>query len=447
MKTKSEILDIQKIRQDFPILSREVNGHPLVYFDNGATTQKPQLVIDTINKYYAYENSNIHRGIHYLSDEATSAYENAREKVQHFVNAKKSNEIIFTKGTTDSINLIAACFGKKFLNKGDEIIISLMEHHSNIVPWQMICKEKNAILSVVPINDKGEFLFDEFEKLLSANTKLVAVTHVSNTLGTINPIKKIIEKAHSLNIPVLVDGAQAVPHTKVDVQDLDCDFYAFSGHKIFGPTGVGILYGKEKWLNELPPYQGGGSMIKTVTFEKVTYAESPHKFEAGTPNIAGGIGIAAAIDYVNNIGLDKIEAHEHLLLKYATEQIKKIDGVRIIGEAENKAAILSFIVDGTHPSDIGLLIDKFGVAIRTGHHCTEPLMDRFNIPGTARASFAFYNNFEEIDIFINAVKCAVKMLISKWDSRIKRTKNSDLKPFLPGFARIDRPDIRVNASK
>ena len=447
MKTKSKILDIKKIRQDFPILNREVNGHPLVYFDNGATTQKPQSVIDTINKYYTFENSNIHRGIHYLSDEATSAYENAREKVQHFVNAKKSSEIIFTKGTTESINLVASCFGKKFLNDGDEIIISLMEHHSNIVPWQMICDEKNATLSVVPINDKGEFLFDEFEKLLSAKTKLIAVTHVSNTLGTINPIKKIIEKAHFLNIPVLIDGAQAVPHTKVDVQDLDCDFYAFSGHKIFGPTGVGILYGKEKWLNELPPYQGGGSMIKTVTFEKTTYAESPHKFEAGTPNIAGGMGIAAAIDYMNNIGLEKIEAHEHQLLNYATEQIKQIDGVKIIGEAENKAGILSFVVEGTHPSDIGMLIDKFGVAIRTGHHCTEPIMDRFNIPGTARASFAFYNSFEEIDIFINAIKYALKMLTSKRDSRIKRTQINDYKPFLPGYARIDRPDIRVSTSK
>ena len=447
MKTKSEILDTQKIRRDFPILSREINGHPLVYFDNGATTQKPRQVIDTINKYYAYKNSNIHRGIHHLSEEATTSYEDAREKIQYFVNAKKSNEIIFTKGTTESINLIAACYGKKFLNKGDEIIVSLMEHHSNIVPWQMICKEKNAALSVVPINDKGEFLFDEFAKLLSTKTKLVAVTHVSNTMGTINPIKKIIEKAHSFNIPVLIDGAQAVPHTTVDVQDLDCDFYAFSGHKIFGPTGVGILYGKAKWLNELPPYQGGGSMIKSVTFEKTIYAESPHKFEAGTPNIAGGMGIAAAIDYLNKLGMDKIESHEHQLLEYATEQIKQIDGVRIIGEAENKAGILSFVVEGTHPSDIGMLIDKFGVAIRTGHHCTEPLMDRFNIPGTARASFAFYNSFEEIDIFISAIKYALKMLISKWDSRIKRTQYNDLKPFLPDYARVDRPDIRVNASK
>ena len=306
--------------------------------------------------------------------------------------------------------MIAASFGKKYLKEGDEIIISIMEHHSNIVPWQMICEEKNAILLVVPINDKGEFLFNEFEKLLSIKTKLVAVTHASNILGTINPIKNIIEKAHSLNIPVLLDGAQAVSHTKVDVRDLDCDFYAFSAHKMFGPTGVGILYGKEKWLNEIPPYQGGGNMIKTVTFEKTIYAELPHKFEAGTPNIAGGMGIAAAIDYMNNIGIDKIEAYEHQLLEYATEQIKQIDGVSIIGEAENKVSILSFVVDGTHPSDIGLLIDKLGVAIRTGHHCTEPLMNHFNILGTARASFAFYNTFEEIDIFINAVKCAIKML-------------------------------------
>ncbi len=406
----TQILDIESIRKDFPILKREVNGKPLVYFDNGATSQKPQVVIDAVSHYYEYENSNIHRGIHTLSQEATNAYEVAREKIKSFVKAKHSHEIIFTKGTTDSINLVASSFGKKYLKKGDEIIISTMEHHSNIVPWQLICEEKGAILKVIPINDKGELLLDEFKKLLSNKTKLVAITHVSNTLGTINPIKEIIAKAHALNIPVLIDGAQAVPHTKVDVQDLDCDFYAFSGHKMLGPTGVGILYGKEAILNDLPPYQGGGDMIKTVTFEKTTYNELPHKFEAGTPNIVGGIGLGIAVDYMNSIGIDKIEKYEHELLAYATEQIKQIEGVRIIGEATNKASVLSFVVNGTHPSDIGMIIDKLGVAIRTGHHCTEPLMNRLNVPGTARASFAFYNTFKEIDIFIAALQRAITML-------------------------------------
>ncbi|MBV6484400.1 MAG: Cysteine desulfurase SufS [Flavobacteriales bacterium] len=410
MIKEKNILNINDIRQDFPILKREVNGKPLVYFDNGATSQKPQLVIDAINKYYTFENSNIHRGIHTLSQEATNAYEVARKKVQRFVNAQHEHEIIFTKGTTDSINLVAASFGKKHLKKGDEIIISNMEHHSNIVPWQMICEEKEAVLKVIPINDKGELLMDEFKKLLSPKTKFVSITHVSNTLGTINPVKEIIKLAKEAGALVLIDGAQAVPHTKIDVQDLGCDFYAFSGHKMFGPTGVGILYGKEAILNDLPPYQGGGDMIKTVTFEKTTYNELPHKFEAGTPNIVGGIGLGVAIDYMNSKGLDKIEAYEHELLTYATEQIKQIEGVRIVGEAAKKASVLSFIVDGTHPSDIGMIIDKLGVAIRTGHHCTEPLMNRLNVPGTARASFAFYNTFEEIDVFINTVKRAVKML-------------------------------------
>lgn len=404
-------LNIEKIRSEFPILSREVNGKPLVYLDNGATSQKPQQVIDVISHYYEFENSNIHRGIHTLSQEATTAYEAARTTVQEFINAQHSYEVIFTSGTTGSINLIASSFGKKHIKQGDEILISTMEHHSNIVPWQMLCEEKGAILRVVPINDKGEFLMDEFENLLSNKTKLVAVTHVSNTLGTINPVKEIIAKAHGKGAFVLIDGAQAVPHTKVDVQELDCDFYAFSAHKMLGPTGTGILYGKENLLNDLPPYQGGGDMIKTVTFEKTIYNELPHKFEAGTPNIVGGIGLAAAIDYMNNIGIDKIEAYEHELLVYATDQIKQIEGVRIIGEATNKASVLSFVVDGTHPSDIGTIIDKLGIAIRTGHHCTEPLMNRFNIPGTARASFAFYNTFEEINVFINALKRAVNMLL------------------------------------
>lgn len=411
LEAKTNILDIQKIRNDFPILSREVNGKPLVYLDNGATSQKPQSVIAAIDKYYSFENSNIHRGIHTLSQEATTAYEEARTTVQGFVNAEHSKEIIFTSGTTGSLNLLASSIGKKHINKGDEIIISTMEHHSNIVPWQMLCEEKGAILKVVPINDKGEFLMDEFENLLSEKTKLVSVTHVSNTLGTINPVKEIISKSHQNGALVIIDGAQAVPHTKVDVQDLNCDFYVFSAHKMLGPTGVGILYGKENLLNELPPYQGGGDMIKTVTFEKTTYNSLPHKFEAGTPNIAGGIGLAAAIAYMNNIGIDKIEAHEHELLAYATKEIKQIEGVRIIGEAENKASVLSFVVEGTHPSDIGMIIDKLGIAIRTGHHCTEPLMDRFEIHGTARASFAFYNTFAEVDLFINALKRAIKMLL------------------------------------
>ena len=403
-------LNISQIRKDFPILKREVNGKPLVYFDNGATSQKPQVVIDAITNYYTNENSNIHRGIHTLSQEATDAYEKARTTVQQFINAQHNHEIIFTSGTTGSINLVASSFGKKYIQAGDEIIISTMEHHSNIVPWQMLCEEKGAVLKVIPINDKGELLLEEFKKLLSSKTKMVAITHVSNTLGTINPVKEIIKLAKAVGAFVLIDGAQAVPHTKVDVQDLDCDFYAFSGHKMFGPTGVGILYGKESILNELPPYQGGGDMIKTVTFEKTTYNELPHKFEAGTPNIVGGIGLGVAINYMNSIGIDNIEAYEHELLAYATEQIKQIEGVRIIGEAQNKASVLSFLVDGTHPTDIGMIIDKLGIAIRTGHHCTEPLMKRFNIPGTARASFAFYNTKEEIDTFILALERALKML-------------------------------------
>lgn len=411
MDSKANILDLKLIRSQFPILSRKVNGKPLVYLDNGASSQKPKVVIDAISNFYSNENSNIHRGIHTLSQEATTAYENARITVQHFINAEHSHEIIFTEGTTEGINLIASSFGKKYLMPGDEIIISTMEHHSNIVPWQMICNEKEAILKIVPINDKGEFLIEEYKNLLSDKTKLVAVNHISNTLGSINPVKEIINLAHKKGALALIDGAQAVPHTKVDVQSLNADFYTFSAHKMFGPTGVGILYGKESLLNDLPPYQGGGDMIKTVTFEKTTYNGLPHKFEAGTPNIAGGIGMAAAINYINYIGINNIEAYEQELLTYACKQIKKIEGVRIIGESEQKASVLSFLVEGTHPTDIGTIIDKLGVAIRTGHHCTEPLMNRFGIPGTARASFAFYNTFEEVDIFINALKRAVKMLL------------------------------------
>jgi cysteine desulfurase/selenocysteine lyase len=403
-------INLEKVRADFPILSRKVNGKPLVYFDNGATAQKPQQVIDAISHYYAYENSNIHRGVHTLSRDITIAYENARTTIQKHLNAANPYEIIFTKGTTDAINLVATSFAKKFITQGDEIIISAMEHHSNILPWQQACEEKGAILKVIPINNDGELLMDEYEKLLSEKTKIVAITHVSNTLGTINPVKEIIALAHKKNIPVLIDGAQAVPHLNVDVQDLDCDFYCFSAHKLFGPTGVGILYGKEKWLNQMPPYQLGGGTIKTVSFEKTEYADLPLKFEAGTPHIAGGIGLAEAINYVNTIGLDTIATYEHELLEYATQAIKKINGVKIIGNAKVKASVLSFVVDGIHPFDIGTILDQLGIAVRTGHHCTQPLMSFYCVPGTIRVSFAFYNTKEEIDIFIKGLEKAISML-------------------------------------
>ena len=401
---------IDDIRNDFTILSREVNGKQLVYLDNGATTQKPQIVIDAINRYYTNENSNIHRGVHTLSQEATSAYEEARIEVQKFINAQHSHEVIFTTGTTGSINLVATTFAKQFLNEGDEILISAMEHHSNIVPWQMMCEEKKAHLKVIPMNQKGELIYDEYLKLLSNKTKLVAVSHISNSLGTINPVKDMIAEAHKLNVPVLIDGAQAISHGKVDVQDLDADFYCFSAHKLFGPTGVGILYGKEVWLNKLPPYQGGGDMIKTVTFEKTTYNELPHKFEAGTPNIAGGIGLKYAIDYVNSVGFDFIHEQEVKLLNYATEELAKIEGLKIIGEAKNKTSVISFVVEGVHPYDVGVIVDKMGIAVRTGHHCTQPIMDFFNIPGTIRASFSFYNTINEVDLFVTSLKRALNML-------------------------------------
>ena len=390
-KISPALLNIEAIRADFPILSRKVNGKQLIYFDNGATAQKPQAVIDAIDLYYKNQNANIHRGVHTLSQEITVAYENARTTIQKHLNAAHAHEIIFTAGTTASINLVASSFAKKHIQAGDEIIISAMEHHSNILPWQQVCEEKGALLKVIPINQEGELLIDEFEKLISTKTKIVAVTHISNTLGTINPIKEIIAIAHSKNIPVMIDGAQAVPHTAVDVQALDCDFYVFSGHKLFGPTGVGILYGKEKYLNELPPYQVGGGTIKTVTFEKTEYAGLPLKFEAVTPHIAGGIGLAAAIDYINNIGLENIAAYEHELLVYATEALEKISGVKIIGTAKNKASVISFSVEGLHPFDIGTILDQLGIAVRTGHHCTQPLMQFYGVPGTIRASFAFYN--------------------------------------------------------
>lgn len=407
---KKTSIHLEKIRADFPILSRKVNGKPLIYFDNGATAQKPLSVIKAMDHYYKFQNANIHRGVHTLSQEITLEYEKARSTVQKHLNAKHAHEIIFTKGTTDSINLVASSFGKKFISKGDEIIVSVMEHHSNILPWQMVCEEKGAILKVIPINDAGELMIEEYKKLLTDKTKIVAVTHVSNTLGTINPVKEIIEIAHSKNIPVLLDGAQAVPHTAVDVLDLDVDFYAFSGHKLFGPTGTGILYGKEKWLNEMPPYQVGGGTIKTVRFEKTEYADLPLKFEAGTPNIEGGIGLAKAIDYINEIGLENIAAYEHELLLYATEAIQQIEDVRIIGTAKNKASVISFVVEGLHPFDIGTILDQLGIAVRTGHHCTQPLMEHCEIIGTVRASFAFYNTKQEVDEFIKGLERAIKML-------------------------------------
>ncbi|MFC4739862.1 aminotransferase class V-fold PLP-dependent enzyme [Flavobacterium ponti] len=405
------MLDIQKIRAQFPILSQQVNGKPLVYFDNGATSQKPQIVIDAIVNYYSRYNANIHRGVHTLSQLATDAYEQARLKIQKHFNARKSYEIIFTSGTTESINLVANGF-ESILQKGDEIIVSALEHHSNIVPWQMLCEKTGAILKVIPMSLDGELIMSEYDKLLSSKTKLVFCNHISNALGTINPIEEIIEKAHEVGAAVLIDGAQACPHLKPDVQALDVDFYVTSAHKMCGPTGVGMLYGKEKWLRKLPPYKGGGEMIATVTFEKTTYADLPHKFEAGTPNICGGIAFGTAIDYMNSIGFDEIANYEHELLVYGTERLKEIEGVTIYGPTDlsKKASVISFNIEGIHPYDIGTIIDKLGIAVRTGHHCAQPIMDFYKIPGTIRASFAFYNTKEEIDIFVEAVKKAKMML-------------------------------------
>ncbi|WP_433834688.1 aminotransferase class V-fold PLP-dependent enzyme [Flavobacterium anhuiense] len=403
------MLDIQKIRADFPILSQTVNGKPLVYFDNGATSQKPQVVIDAEVKYYQEINANIHRGVHTLSQLATDAYEVARGKVKEHINAKHAYEVLFTSGTTHGINLVANGFAS-ILKPGDEVVVSSLEHHSNIVPWQMLCEKTGAILKVIPINDNGELIIEEFDKLLSDKTKIVTVNHISNALGVINPIKYIIDKAHAVGSAVLIDGAQAVPHLKPDVQELDCDFYAFSGHKMCGPTGTGILYGKEAWLNKLPPYQGGGEMIKEVTFEKTTYADLPHKFEAGTPNIAGGIVLGTAIDYLNEIGFENIQAYEHELLEHATKRLSEIEGIRIYGNTKNKASVVSFNIDGIHPYDVGSIIDKLGIAVRTGHHCAQPIMNFFCIPGTIRASFSFYNTKEEIDAMVDAVKKAQTML-------------------------------------
>ena len=404
------MLDIQKIRAEFPILSQTINGKPLVYFDNGATSQKPKIVIDAISEYYQEINANIHRGVHTLSQMATDAYEASRKKVQQHINAKHAHEVIFTSGTTHGINAVANGFAS-FLKAGDEVLVSALEHHSNIVPWQMLCEKTSAILKVIPINDAGELIQSEYEKLLCSKTKIVAVNQISNALGTINPVAEMTRKAHQVGAAVLIDGAQAVPHLKPDMQELDCDFYVFSGHKMCGPTGTGILYGKESWLNKLPPYQGGGEMIATVTFEKTTYADLPHKFEAGTPNIAGGIVLGTAIDYLNEIGFDHIAQYEHQLLEYATQQLLKIDGLRIFGTAKEKTSVISFNIEGIHPYDIGTIIDKKGIAVRTGHHCAQPIMDFYKIPGTIRASFAFYNTKEEIDMMVDAIQKAKAMLI------------------------------------
>ncbi|ERJ59626.1 cysteine desulfurase [Sphingobacterium paucimobilis] len=402
--------DIHKVRADFPLLKREVNGKPLVYLDNGATTQKPQSVIDAIIHYYSDMNSNVHRGVHYLSQISTDAFEVTRRKVKDFINAAEEVEVIITKGTTDSINLVAQCYGKAFIGEGDEIIISAMEHHSNIVPWQMLCDEKGCVLKVIPMDERGMLDMEAYAKLFSDRTKIVSVTYVSNALGTINPVEEIISVAHKHDVPVLLDAAQAVQHIAVDVQKLDVDFLVFSGHKMYAPTGVGVLYGKAKWLNAMPPYQGGGDMIKDVSFEKTTYNELPFKFEAGTPNIEAGICLAAAIDYINEIGIDNIKAYEDELLAYATAKLGEIEGVRIVGTADKKSSVLSFVVDGVHPYDIGVILDKQGIAVRTGHHCAQPIMDQFEIPGTVRASLAMYNTKEDVDAFIAGLERALNML-------------------------------------
>ncbi len=401
--------NVREIRQDFPALRQQVYGKNLIYFDNGATSQKPQMVLDAINQYYSMDNANIHRGVHHLSQKATSEYEDARETVRRFINAPKKEEIIFTKGTTDGINLVATSFGE-LLQAGDEIIISAMEHHSNIVPWQMLAERKKLVLKVIPINKRGELLLEEYQNMLSSKTKLVAITHISNSLGTINPLDKIIDAAHAAGAKVLIDGAQSIQHTKVDVQALNCDFFVFSGHKVFGPTGIGVLYGKETLLDEMPPYQGGGDMISRVTFERTTYNELPFKFEAGTPHIAGGICLGTALNYLNQFDSKELEEYERELTEYAQEMLETFENITLIGTAKNKTSVVSFHVPGIHPFDIGTLLDKQGIAVRTGHHCTQPLMDFYQIPGTVRASFAFYNTREEIDQFIAAVEKSISML-------------------------------------
>jgi cysteine desulfurase/selenocysteine lyase len=396
--------DVEKIRADFPVLSQTVNGKPLVYLDNGASSQVPNLVIERGSKYLQEEHSNIHRGVHYLSQKATNAYEGAREKVKRFINARDVKECIFVRGCTEGINLVAHGYGRKFIGAGDEIIISAMEHHANIVPWQMLCEEKGAILKVIPMNERGELIIDEYEAMLNERTKFVSIIHVSNALGTINPVKEMIQTAHKFGVPVLLDSAQAVPHMTVDVQDLDCDFMTFSGHKMFAPTGSGVLYGKKEILEKMNPFQGGGDMIRTVTFEKTTYAGLPNKFEAGTPAIASNIGLGAAIDYLNSIDRDAAFAYEEELLKYATERLSAIEGVRIIGTASEKASVISFTIENVHPHDIGTILDQSGIAVRAGHHCAQPVMQFFGVPATARASFAFYNTKEEVDVLVNSIQ-------------------------------------------
>lgn len=408
-ETTKKPFSVREIREEFPALRQQIYGKNLIYFDNGATSQKPQLVLDAINKFYSKENANIHRGVHFMSQKATTEYEESRKRIQKYINARKSEEIIFTKGTTDGINLVAYSYGE-LLQAGDEIIISAMEHHSNIVPWQMLCIRKGLGLRVAPINKKGELLMDEFEIMLSKKTKLVAITHISNTLGTVNPVKEVIEKAHAFGAKVLVDGAQSIQHTRVDVKDLNCDFYVFSSHKVFGPTGIGVLYGKEDILDRMPPYQGGGDMISRVTFERTTYNELPFKFEAGTPHIAGGICLGTAFQFLESIDMAAAEKHERELAKYAEDILDTFEGLNIVGEAKNKTSVVSFTVDGLHPFDIGTLLDKQGIAVRTGHHCTQPLMDFYKIPGTVRASFAFYNTKQEIDTFVAALEKSIAML-------------------------------------
>jgi len=408
-KNSNLSIDLKKIRQDFPILNEKVYGKPLVYLDNGATTQKPKQVIETVDNIYRQKNSSIHRGIHYLSDQMTEAYEEARDTVREFINADSTTEIIFTHGTTSSINAVAFSFGEKYISEGDEIIVSEMEHHANIVPWQMLCKRKHAHLKVIPFDDKGELDLSEYKKLINEKTRIVAVTQASNSLGTINPVKEIIDIAHAKDIPVLVDGAQIIQHGNVDVKALDCDFFTFSGHKVFGPTGVGVLYGKEKYLEEIPPYQGGGDMVDCVTFKKTTYNELPYKFEAGTTNYPGAIGLAEALKYVKNIGIEHIIEHEHALQQYTTKKLEEIDGVRIYGNADNKICVFSFLIENVHPYDAGMVLDKLGIAVRTGTHCTQPVMEHFNIDGTIRASMVFYNTFEETDMLVEGIHRIKKM--------------------------------------
>jgi cysteine desulfurase / selenocysteine lyase len=401
---ESPTFDVERVRRDFPILSQKVRGKALVYLDNAATSQKPQPVIDAIARYYQSGNANIHRGVHFLSEHATEEHEAARQAVRQFINAARTEELIFVRGTTEGINLVAQTYGRAHIGAGDEVLVSAMEHHSNIVPWQILCEQQGAKLRVIPINDQGELLLDEFEKLIGPRTKIVAVAHVSNALGTINPIREIVKIAHAHDVPVVVDGAQAVPHIKVDVQDLDCDFYAFSGHKMYGPMGIGVLYGKYKLLEAMPPYQGGGDMIRSVTFEKTQYNTLPYKFEAGTPDVAGAIGLGSAIKYLNGVGIENVAAHEHELLEYATQALSKLPGIRIIGNAKNKAAVLSFMMEGVHPHDIGTILDQEGIAVRTGHHCAQPIMQRFGIPATVRASFGLYNTKAEVDALVAGIK-------------------------------------------